>query len=200
MATSPRETTRLLQSPMLGGTGAPPSPVPRSPAAVYIPKPQVAGVPSMPTSRASATLGPASAAPPDAMPPEGLAGILETLTRLGAAPSAAASPVAAPAPSAGQRARPLRAAMKKMITRALDEKPDRLLYFSASDLDLLGVDEATLHDLLDQLDLAAAEDADSKGGVIIAESVDLLEERMSQRGQGIRIYWVLKHERAAGRL
>src|SRR5262245_61748201 len=152
MATSPRETARLLQSPVLGGTGAPPSPVPRSPTAVYTPKLQVAGVPSMPTGRPPATPAPAPAAPSTAMPPTDIAGILQAAMRLGGAPSAGAPPVAGPAPSAGQPARPLRAAMKKMITRALDEKPDRLLWFSAADLDLLGVDEATLHDLLDQLE------------------------------------------------
>jgi hypothetical protein len=75
------------------------------------------------------------------------------------------------------------------------------LWFSAADLDLLGINDAALDRLLDQMDLFAADDVDRNGGRLIARSPDILKERLQpQPGEGIKVYGVIQHARQEGRI
>jgi hypothetical protein len=92
--------------------------------------------------------------------------------------------------------------MKDLISRRFAEKDDSVLWFSAADLDALGVDQSALHGLLDQMKLSALEDFDNKGGVIIAQWPELLEEKehLLRQGKPITVYPVMQRERQEGRI
>jgi hypothetical protein len=130
-----------------------------------------------------------------------MAATLAALAGLGTPPSASPPPAspsarpvgAPPAPPVARPARPLRALLTKLITKALAANEDRILWLSAADLDLLGIDEATLDKLLDRLDLYVAENVDGNGGVLIAKSLDLLQGHLQpERPQPIPVYAVMR--------
>lgn len=179
-----RNIAELLQTPQFGGTGAP------SPAAVRT-RAAAAG-PAMPALRQPGATAPPAAAPaPAAMPPE-VAALLQSITRLGAAPATApaARPPTAPARHRAMERPALSAEAHNLLAKALadpasDGKP---LWFSAEDLDDLGLDAATLPAVLAPMGLHALPFG-GQGGMLMARSPDLLEraEQLRDQGQPVRI-------------
>jgi hypothetical protein len=85
--------------------------------------------------------------------------------------------------------------IEDLIADALEDG-GQALYFSASDLDALGVDDAALEDVLDRLQLYSM-DFDGRGGVLIAGTPDVLEakqELISER-KPVPVYPVMQHAR-----
>jgi hypothetical protein len=85
--------------------------------------------------------------------------------------------------------------IEDLIADALEDGGEAL-YFSASDLDALGVDDAALEDVLDRLQLYSME-FDGRGGVLIAGTPDVLEakQELISKRKPIPVFPVRKHAR-----